>query len=488
MFEEILPKIEQREYQINIAKTCLEKGNTLAILPTGTGKTIIALLVASERLKKGDVLMLAPTKPLVIQHTEFFKKFFDNIYAFTGEKPWKKRKEIWESPEQKMIVATPQTVENDLEKGISLTPFSLIIFDEAHRAVGEYAYVNIAKEYMKQARNPLILGITASPGYSKEKIEEICKNLFIKHIEIRTGTEHDIKKYMQPVEIKVVKVPIPPLFKEIRDLLKEYVKKNKPEKVSRLTRKYLLEIQKWALENQAYDVLINASSLLSVMHAMHLLDSQGISATHAFFERLWKKKTKSAAHLRRDSLIIKARERIKSLLGKLEHPKLETLKSLVLERIQENKTLIIFSHYRDTGNLIKKELENLPGVKPVRFYGQAKRGSEKGLSQKEQKEIIDQFKKGEFNVLICTSVGEEGIDIPRVDTVIFYEPIPSEIRTIQRRGRAGRISAGEVIILVAKGSSDEGNFWTSVRKEKTMKETIKRIKKPEYQTKINNWW
>jgi len=91
-------------------------------------------------------------------------------------------------------------------------------------------------------------------------------------------------------------------------------------------------------------------------------------------------------------------------------------------------------------------------------------------------------------VLICTSVGEEGIDIPKVDTVIFYEPIPSEIRTIQRRGRAGRISAGEVIILMAKGSSDEGNFWTAVRKEKIMKETIKRIKKPEYQTKINNWW
>ncbi len=488
MFDEILPKIEQREYQINIAKACLEKGNTLAILPTGTGKTIIALLVASERIKKGNILTLAPTKPLVIQHTEFFKKFFENVHAFTGEKLWKKRNEIWNSDERKIIIATPQTVENDLEKGASLKSFSLIIFDEAHRAVGEYAYVEIAKEYIKQAQSPLILGITASPGYSKEKIEEICKNLFIKHIEIRTGTEPDIRRYIQPVEIKVVKVPVPPLFKEIKDLLKEYVKRNKPERVSRLTRKYLLEIQKWALENQAYDVLINASSLLSVMHAMHLLESQGISAAHAFFERLWKKNTKSAAHVRKDPLIIKAREKIKSLLGKLEHPKLETLKSLVLDRVQEGKTLIIFSHYRDTGNLIKKELEKLPGVRPVRFYGQAKRGSEKGLSQKEQKEIIEQFKDGKFNVLICTSVGEEGIDIPKVDTVIFYEPIPSEIRTIQRRGRAGRISAGEVIILVAKGSSDEGNFWTAIRKEKTMKETIKRIKKPEYQTKINNWW
>ena len=46
--------------------------------------------------------------------------------------------------------------------------------------------------------------------------------------------------------------------------------------------------------------------------------------------------------------------------------------------------------------------------------------------------------------LVATSIAEEGLDIPEVDLVVFYEPIPSEIRYIQRRGRTGRKTAGNV--------------------------------------------
>ncbi|MEK6810844.1 MAG: DEAD/DEAH box helicase, partial [Candidatus Thermoplasmatota archaeon] len=62
-------KIEDREYQRNVAATCLEK-STLVVLPTGMGKTVIAARVIAEVLRRrgGRILVLAPTKPLVEQH------------------------------------------------------------------------------------------------------------------------------------------------------------------------------------------------------------------------------------------------------------------------------------------------------------------------------------------------------------------------------------------------------------------------------------
>ncbi len=76
-------------------------------------------------------------------------------------------------------------------------------------------------------------------------------------------------------------------------------------------------------------------------------------------------------------------------------------------------------------------------------------------------EILDAFRAGEYNVLIATSVAEEGLDIPSTDLVIFYEPVPSEIRSIQRRGRTGRNAVGRVVVLMSKGTRDEGAYRVS---------------------------
>ena len=108
-------------------------------------------------------------------------------------------------------------------------------------------------------------------------------------------------------------------------------------------------------------------------------------------------------------------------------------------------------------------------ARPARFVGQAAKEGDKGLTQKQQLSIINDFKAGKFNVLIATSVAEEGLDIPSTDLVVFYEPIPSEIRAIQRRGRTGRKMAGKVIILITKGTPDEGYYWASKRKENALR-------------------
>ena len=121
--------------------------------------------------------------------------------------------------------------------------------------------------------------------------------------------------------------------------------------------------------------------------------------------------------------------------------------------------------------MIHKKLEK-EGIKSAKFFGQASRDGEKGLTQKEQKEIIKAFKIGEYDVLLSTSVAEEGIDIPAVDLVILYEPVPSEVIMIQRRGRTGRKRSGRVKVLITNGTRDEGYYWASINKERRMKRQL----------------
>jgi Fanconi anemia group M protein len=130
-------------------------------------------------------------------------------------------------------------------------------------------------------------------------------------------------------------------------------------------------------------------------------------------------------------------------------------------------------------------LEDVPGAKAVRFVGQASKREDIGLSQDEQKQIIEDFRNKEYNFLVCTSVGEEGLDIPSVDMVVFYEPVPSEIRKIQREGRTGRKRAGKVVVLITKNTMDESRYWASHYKQKRMRKALEDMKTP--QKTLDQW-
>jgi len=139
----------------------------------------------------------------------------------------------------------------------------------------------------------------------------------------------------------------------------------------------------------------------------------------------------------------------------------------------------LFTNYRDTAEMVISTLHRLnsekEGIKAVKFIGQASKVGDKGLTQKEQVEIINKFKEGVYNVLVATSVAEEGLDIPATDLVLFYEPIPSAIRSIQRKGRTARKKIGKVIVLIAKGTRDEGYYWLSRSKERAMRRRISEL-------------
>ncbi len=478
--------IEQRLYQQLILASAI-KGNTLVVAPTALGKTVIAIMLSAYRLAKfkdGKVVMLAPTKPLVVQHANSFKKFLkipeDKIVVFTGQINSEKRKKLFK--EAKVICATPQVLQNDIIAGsYTLEDVVLLVFDEAHRAVGDYAYVFIAKKYMEQAKNKLILALTASPGSSEEKILEVCSNLYINNIEIRTENDPDVKPYVKGIEISWVKVELPKELKEIKKYLETCFKelvlelKSFNVNITDFTKKELLSIRENLIseieanpDEDVYKALALISACINVQHALELLETQGLEPLRKYFERLKASSSKASKILFENDSFYRAY--FYSQKYEVEHPKLKKLIEIVEERVRNKKKGIVFVQYRDTARKIVDALSTV--AKPVRFVGQANKDEDKGLTQKQQIEILDKFRKGYYNVLVATSVAEEGLDIPKVDFVVFYEPIPSEIRSIQRRGRTGRASAGEVIVLVTKNTRDEAFYWSSVYKEKRMKKLL----------------
>jgi len=132
---QLLPQtVEKRMFQMDLAATALQ-ASSLIVVPTGLGKTVIALIVLLARLDKGKVLFLAPTKPLVEQHASFLQRVLKDpgmVRLMTGESPPEKRMQEWQ--EGRIIVSTPQVIENDLlSRRMDLQDVSLVIFDEAHR-------------------------------------------------------------------------------------------------------------------------------------------------------------------------------------------------------------------------------------------------------------------------------------------------------------------------------------------------------------------
>ena len=495
--------VARRDYQVAIAHEAVKR-NTLVILPTGMGKTVVALLVMAERLDRhpGKVLLLAPTKPLVEQHAKFFSEVLvgAKVEAFTGETSPEEREYLWRTAT--VICSTPQVVQNDVVSGrIDLKGVTMLLFDEAHRAVGNYAYVFLADAYRRQRMDGRVLALTASPGANAEKIRDICQNLGIEGVEVRTEEDEDTAPYVQDTEIEWKEVAVPERLKTLAALLKAI----HDEKVDLLRRanaippfarfvnkKTLLDagrglqmrMKQGDQDPLLYKALSAQAAALKVGHALELVETQGVGALLSYFERLTHDESKAAKTILEDPRGIEARRLLSE--SKVDHPKLRQVAILLRQQLKEkaDARVIVFTNYRDTAETLVEQLRQVDGVRPARFVGQASRSeTDRGMSQKKQVEMIEEFKAGTHNVLVATSVAEEGLDIPQVDLVIFYEPVPSEVRAIQRRGRTGRKRAGRVVVLITKDTRDEASYWSSKSKEKKMRREIEVLR--QYFSKVN---
>ena len=233
------------------------------------------------------------------------------------------------------------------------------------------------------------------------------------------------------------------------------------------------------------------SAVINIQHAQELIETQGVATFNKYVARLRKKKTKAAKSLMWDDNFGRAVTLAKEAEKHgWEHPKLRELTKILKKELgsgdgqtklqskrftdnddDASSKIIVFTQYRDTLEMIHNKLEK-EGIKSAKFFGQATKDGEKGLTQKQQKAIIKSFRMGEYDVLLSTSVAEEGIDIPAVDLVILYEPVPSEVRMIQRRGRTGRKRTGRVKVLITNGTRDEAYYWASINKESRMKNQL----------------
>jgi Fanconi anemia group M protein len=490
--------IEERRYQLAIALRALD-ANTMVVLPTGLGKTAVALLVAASRLYShpGKVLVLAPTKPLVEQHLRFFRQFLlfqedsepeeSDFAMFTGETSPDERARAWEAC--RICFATPQVIKNDCLAGrYSLADVVLLVVDECHRAVGNYAYVFLARHYCTTAREPLLLAMTASPGGDRLKVQEVCANLRVEAVETRVETDEDVRPYIHERDIQYVDVYLPEELQAALVALRGLVEARlgrladlgfqvpKPDKLSiRALNALNAQIQQRirTRDSSAFVAASLHAECMKLRHAISLAETQGSEALKLYLARLGAEGASGAGSKASKRLVgDPAYQHLVEVAGGWKeelHPKVSIVCELVRAQLAAHpeSRIIVFATYRDTVQTLVDAL-SASGIVCERFVGQASRDAEKGLSQKEQIASLARFREGEFRCLVATSVGEEGLDVPSTDMVIFYEAVPSEIRSIQRKGRTGRSGSGTIVVLVTKDTSDETFRYVSQARERAM--------------------
>ena len=495
--------VEHRSYQVSIAGAAT-KGNSLVVLPTALGKTVISAFVAADILlsyRDARVLVMAPTRPLVLQHRESFLRMLklreEDVATLTGNTRPEIREAMWKGP-SRVIFATPEVVRNDLaERRFTLKDFGLLVFDECHRAVKEYAYTDVGNFYLQQAKSPLILAMTASPGSKPERIEEVCKSLSIEQVFFRTEDDADVRPYIQSIRVDWRRINLPdrytPLDRAMRAMLMSRLRwlsekgllRGDLRFVGRRELVELGELLRYRLEESIEEerdrwmrAIVQQSMALTIFHMIELLLSQGPQTLSSFIRKMEEEKGE-----KRSYGVLLAEMKSMGMMRELEglrqvpHPKVTHLLKIVSERLRNSRQsrILVFSQYRDTVNFLVEMLGGVEGVSATRFVGQASAFSGKGMSQEEQVRILNEFREGNINVLVATNIAEEGLDIPEVDLVIFYEPIPSEIRYIQRRGRTGRRAPGNVIVLVANDTLDTAYLRSSMKRLENMRTMMAKL-------------
>ena len=490
--------LERRDYQLRLAETAAAD-HALVCLPTGLGKTAVSLLVTAERLAEagGTSLLLAPTKPLVQQHAAFYREALevpdDEVVVFTGDVRPDDRADLWD--EARVVCATPQVVENDLVGNrVSLSNVTHCTFDECHRATGEYAYNYIADRYHADADEPLVTGMSASPGGDKEEILRVCDNLGLADVAVMTEDDADVEAHTHHTAVEWEHVELPETVLEIRDALDDVIADRleslRELGVTNSTDPTLSQSQLNAIRAKLQELIDNGDSdgysgmsahaeIMKLRRAVELVETQSVESLRRYFERQRDAANSSSASKASQRFV--SEPRVTEAMRRAEsfedlHPKFRRARILLAQTlgVEGGERVIVFTESRDTAETLTDFLGE--HFETRRFVGQGDREGSDGMTQTEQKETLKSFRNGEFEVLVSTSVAEEGLDVPDVDLVLFYEPVPKGIRSIQRKGRTGRASEGRVVVLLAEDTRDEAFFWMSRNEEKKMEEELRKLK------------
>ncbi|AWB28711.1 DEAD/DEAH box helicase [Halococcoides cellulosivorans] len=490
--------LERRSYQLDLAASAA-RDHTLVSLPTGLGKTTVSLLVGAHRLatRGGTLLMLAPTKPLVEQHAAFYRETLqiadDAIVVFTGEVRPADRAALWD--EARIVMATPQVVENDLlGSRIDLNSVTHLTVDECHRASGDYPYGFVAERYHATADDPLVTGMSASPGEDRESILAVCEALGLRSVAVKTREDGDVAEYTHDTDIQWERIELPDAVIEIRDgladviadrlaTLKELGVTNKTD--PNLAQREINAIQGRVQElmdadkSEGYEAMSYLAEIRKLRTALTYVETQSVESLRRYFERL-QEGARSSGASKADQRVV-SDPRVRESIDRARryddlHPKFRRVRMLIAEAlgIENGERVIVFTESRDTAEELVAFLGEHFATR--KFVGQSDTETSAGMTQTEQQDALDAFRAGEFEVLVSTSVAEEGLDVPEVDLVCFYEPVPTAIRAVQRKGRTGRQAAGRVHVLIAEDTRDEAYFWKARRDQQRMHDELETLK------------
>ncbi|RKP33636.1 P-loop containing nucleoside triphosphate hydrolase protein, partial [Dimargaris cristalligena] len=516
----------KRDYQFNIVQKALAK-NILVALPTGLGKTLIAAVVMYNFYRwfpQGKVIFMAPTKPLVAQQIGACYEVCGippaETVEMTGSLPPKTRKSLWDS--KRVFFLTPQVLQNDIQR--ETCPSSdvvCLVVDEAHRASGNHAYCEVVRELTLRNPHFRILALTATPGQDNDIVQALINNLRISMIELRTEQSADIVKYLHGRTVDTVNVPFDDSLRRIRSdlarLITTYVAQlpgsGLPTDGTRVSPYQVQLARTRSRQRLSGPAQINqmrwAEALFAVVsnlsRAMQLLSYHGVRCGHACLETA---RTEAMEGPRPPSktkrelyegpmfrgLMTQMQEHLKDP-ARYSHPKLARLESIILDHFSRDDIVaslpagqstaassptttstttrvMIFSQFRESVEEIVSLLSHhSPLLRVMSFVGQSTGKTGKGLSQKQQLEIIRQFKSGNYNTLVATSIGEEGLDIGEVDLIICFDTQGSSIRLLQRMGRTGRKRQGRIVVLLAE-DGEEALFKRSQQTYQKVQEGI----------------
>ncbi|OQD73082.1 hypothetical protein PENDEC_c017G03797 [Penicillium decumbens] len=491
-----------RDYQFNISQKGLYH-NLLVALPTGLGKTFIAATIMLNWFrwtKDAQIIFVAPTKPLVSQQVSACLDIAgiprSQTTMLTGGASPGLRAEEWQS--KRVFFMTPQTLINDLKTGIADPKrIVLLVVDEAHRATGGYAYVEVVKFLRRFNKSFRVLALTATPGSTVESVQAVIDGLDISRVEIRTENSLDIRDYVHSRNIGIetfensdemifcmdlLSTTLRPLVEELRTMNAYWGRDPMGLTAYGLTKAR----QQWMMSDTGRNAnfglkgKVNAifTVLASLAHAIDLLKFHGIIPFYRHIQH-FKSNTDGQKGGKWQRQVVQD-ESFKKLISHLEpwsknpefigHPKLEYLKSVILnhfmdagegkENVDGNSQpatrVMIFVHFRDSAEEVTRVLKRYePMIRPHVFVGQSSAKGSEGMDQKTQLKIIQEFKKGTYNTIVATSIGEEGLDIGEVDLIVCYDSSASPIRMLQRMGRTGRKRAGNITLLLMKGKEED---------------------------------
>lgn len=504
-----------RDYQFNITQKGLFH-NLLVALPTGLGKTFIAATIMLNWFrwtKTAQIVFVAPTKPLVTQQVSACLGIAgiprSETTLLTGNVPPGLRAEEWQT--KRIFFMTPQTLTNDLKTGIADPKrIVLLVVDEAHRATGGYAYVEVVKFLRRFNSSFRVLALTATPGSTVESVQTVIDGLEIARVEIRTEQSLDIREYVHARNVDVQTFTNTEEMLLCMHLLSKALQSSVDQLRSlnaywgrdpmALTAFGLTKArQQWMASDAGRNAhfglkgKVNAlfTVLASLAHAIDLLKYHGIvpfyrhlvsfrSGTDGKKGGKYQKAIADNDHFKKLMNHIDPWSKNPEFIG---HPKLGYLREIVLNHFMDagegrdttspsDTRIMIFAHFRDSAEEITRVLKrHEPIIRPHVFVGQASAKGSEGMDQKKQLSVVEKFKSGTYNTIVATSIGEEGLDIGEVDLIVCYDSSASPIRMLQRMGRTGRKRAGNIVLLLMQGKEEESYIKAKDNYEK-MQELI----------------